>query len=456
MTATPRATANGPIYASGESTIEVLFIHPSYPSQFTAIAAELNRRPGYRCTGLTGQVFLPAVPAESDVVYYGFASDGQVTDQTYPFAGSFEAGMRNARGIANALLTIPRNARYDVVIGHASFGSSLYLGPLLDSAIIAYGELPGYQAAAARPCFPLTVDQALAGQSLEALHYLAMLQADLCIVPSAHARSLYPAELQPKIRVQMEGFDAGTIPDGSRSTRQALGLPADRPIVGFFSRTLEAVRGFDIFLRVAHRLHEMAPEVAFVVIGEERTLYGNETAYLDGKSFKEFALAQTGVPAELFHWYPLLPYERFREYVACLDLVILPLFEGAANWSVFEAMALGRPILASNRCFVPEAIRHGRDGMLLAPYDVEGYARHALALLRDRRRARLLGRSAQERVRQKFSVARAADGYQRIIEEVLRQRRESPVANAVVSRVQRTVQAAENKNGGVKSNGAAF
>ena len=82
-------------------------------------------------------------------------------------------------------------------------------------------------------------------------------------------------------------------------------------------------------------------------------------------------------------------------------------------------MALGRPILTSNRCYTSEAIRNGLDGVLLDPYDVDGYVRHALALLREPRRARLLGRSAQERVRLKFSITRAAEGYRTIIEEAV-------------------------------------
>jgi glycosyltransferase involved in cell wall biosynthesis len=217
----------------------------------------------------------------------------------------------------------------------------------------------------------------------------------------------------------MGGFAGGEGVAATAEARAALGLPPQAPLVGFFSRTLEAVRGFDIFLRVAGRLHELAPELHFVAIGEERTLYGNETAYLNGATFKEYALAQTGVPAGLIHWLPLMPYDDFRRAVACLDVVILPLFEGAANWSLFEAMALGRPILASNRCYVPEAIRHGLDGILLDPYDVEGFARQALALLREPRRARLLGRSAQARARRLFSIERAATGYEAIIAEAI-------------------------------------
>lgn len=415
-----------PAQEKGETPARVLFVHPSYPNQFCAIAEALNQEPSYECYGLVHQALAPQPGANGRVPYFGFVPDGQVDAYAYPFSTTFENGLRNARGILYALLNLMPHVQFDVIVGYAGFGSILMVKQLTGAAVLAYSELPGYHSAAARPAFPLTMDQALSSQAFEALNYASLLQADLCVVPSQHTRRLFPPELQPKIRVQMEGFDAEAIPAGGPAQRAALGLPSDAPIVGFFSRTLEAVRGFDIFLNVARRLHELDPAIQFVVIGDEQTLYGNEAAYLNGQTFKHYALNAAGVPETLFRWFNTMPYERFREHIACLDLVILPLFEGAANWSLFEAMAVGLPILSSNRCYVPEAIRNGRDGILLDPYDVEGYAQQALALLRDPRRARLLGRSARERVRQRFSVQQAAQGYRRIIDELVAQRRGAP------------------------------
>lgn len=118
-----------------------------------------------------------------------------------------------------------------------------------------------------------------------------------------------------------------------------------------------------------------------------------------------------------------MPHDLFRRHIACLDLAILPLFEGAANWNLFEGMAAGLPILASNRAYVPEAIRNGRDGILLDPYDIGGFVFWATRLLKDRSLALRLGRSARERARTHYSVARAAEGYRRIIREAVARRR---------------------------------
>jgi glycosyltransferase involved in cell wall biosynthesis len=100
-----------------------------------------------------------------------------------------------------------------------------------------------------------------------------------------------------------------------------------------------------------------------------------------------------------------------------VDVIVFPIYEGAANWGVFDAMAAALPILASDRCFIPEVITHGRDGLLFDPDDVAGLVRSVLALLGDPSRRRALGQRARRTIAQRFSLGRAADGYAALIEE---------------------------------------
>lgn len=401
--------------------LRALFVHPAYPNQFTAVAEALARGDGgeaFECACLVHRAAL-AAGERPTVPHYAFESDGAVDLRSYPLSCCFESGMRTARGLSHTLAALARRQRFDVCVAYAGFGASLPLRALFGGAVVAYSELPGFQTTAARAEFPMTLDQLLTARGFEALNYLSALDADLCIVPSEHARRLFPVELHGKLRVQMEGFRADPRAPGDRRERADLDLPPGSPLVGFFARTLEAVRGFDVFVQVAARLRRRMPEVRFLVIGEERTLYGNEGAYLGPTGFRRWALARAGLAEDAFLWRPFLPYAEFRRHIACLDLAVLPLIEGAANWNLFEAMAVGLPILSSNRCFVPEAIRSGREGILLDPGDPEGFAREAAALLRDRRRARLLGRAAAERIRRRFSVENAARGYAAILREAV-------------------------------------
>jgi glycosyltransferase involved in cell wall biosynthesis len=83
-------------------------------------------------------------------------------------------------------------------------------------------------------------------------------------------------------------------------------------------------------------------------------------------------------------------------------------------------MAAAVPVLASDRCFLPEVITHGRDGLLFDPDDVAGLAREILRALGDPSRLRALGRRARRTIAERFSLGRAADGYAALIREAAR------------------------------------
>ncbi|MBI1762145.1 MAG: glycosyltransferase [Acidobacteria bacterium] len=398
----------------------VLFIHPSFPNQFSALATTLNAQPGFECYGLVNQAFLPAVAAaEPGLPYFGFVPDAQGATHAYPLLETFESGARNGLGIAAVLPALQQTYRFDAIIGHAAFGATLFLKYLFDGALISYVELPSFQTAAARLEFPPTFENALVGTVYEALIASSVLHSDLCITPSAHARRLFPLELQAKVRVQMEGFETEHLPTGGPDARAALGLPVEAKLVGFTGRTLEAVRGFDIFAQMARRLYERDASLRFLIVGEDQTIYGNETRYLGGRTFKDYALAQAGLPEEAVVWRRMMPHDEFLRHLVCLDLAVLPIFEGAANWSLFEAMSAGLPIVTSNRAFVPEVLASETESIQLDPYDAAAFAEQAWQLLHEPRRARALGAAARARIRRDFTLAQAADGYAAIIEEAL-------------------------------------
>ena len=71
-------------------------------------------------------------------------------------------------------------------------------------------------------------------------------------------------------------------------------------------------------------------------------------------------------------------------HLANTDILVLPsLYEGLSH-TILEAMAYGKPSLASRIGGNPEAIDHGYNGMLFDPYDVKEL-REQIILARDNR-----------------------------------------------------------------------
>jgi glycosyltransferase involved in cell wall biosynthesis len=76
--------------------------------------------------------------------------------------------------------------------------------------------------------------------------------------------------------------------------------------------------------------------------------------------------------------------------------------------SVLEAMASGTPVVASRTGGVPEVVRHGETGFLVAPGDVDDLRRRIDLLLRDRSLARRMGQAARAAVLERFTWERTA------------------------------------------------
>jgi len=404
--------------------MRVVFVHPSHPNQFTRIAQGLAESAGWDCACLVRDDFAESVRCDNpSIAYYGYREAAAPTSGNY-YWQCLEEGIRCGKAAVEALAHLKASAGVDVVVGHASFGTTFFARHLLRIPVVAYVELPGYYPVFARAEFPAEYPQSLMDVSLRALIHSSVVQSDLCVVPSRHAKMLFPSELRSKVRVQSEGFSLPASVADKRALRRELAIAESAPVIGFAGRTLEAVRGFDIFYRVANEILQARPDARFVVIGNAETIYGNESSYLGTKSFKQHVLDTGAVPETAFLFKPFLAYAEFMKHLQAMDLILFPLFEGAANWALFDAMAAGVPVLASNRCFIPEVITHGRDGLLFEPDDVHGFARGALELLANPERRACLGRRAREKIARRFSLDKAIEGYRAIIEEaVMRARR---------------------------------
>jgi glycosyltransferase involved in cell wall biosynthesis len=98
--------------------------------------------------------------------------------------------------------------------------------------------------------------------------------------------------------------------------------------------------------------------------------------------------------------------------------------EGSPN-SLVEAMAAGRPIVASRVGGVPDAVRDGENGLLVPSGNAGAFADAISSLLADATRAAAMGRAGARRAAQEFAAPVVIGGLEQLYDQLLSTNRRS-------------------------------
>jgi len=223
-----------------------------------------------------------------------------------------------------------------------------------------------------------------------------------------HDLAAYGIAPLTKIAVVPLGFDLEpfltvTQEAGARWRREA-GLPEDAPLVGIVAR-LTGVKNHRLFLEMARRVADAAPETWFAVVGD-----GELRAELEAYA------AELGLAGRV----------RFTGWVrdmppvyAALDVVVITSLNEGTPVTLIEGMAAGRPVVSTAVGGVPDIVADGESGLLAPSGDADGLARAVTALLRAPARRQAMGQVGRESVRERFSAARLVGDVERLYLELL-------------------------------------
>jgi glycosyltransferase involved in cell wall biosynthesis len=98
--------------------------------------------------------------------------------------------------------------------------------------------------------------------------------------------------------------------------------------------------------------------------------------------------------------------------------VLSSVWEGMSN-GLLEAMAAGRPVVATRVGGNPEVVVDGETGLLVPLRDPRAMADAVLRLLRDPELARRMGEAASRRARTEFSIPRMVRRMESLYDELL-------------------------------------
>ena len=106
--------------------------------------------------------------------------------------------------------------------------------------------------------------------------------------------------------------------------------------------------------------------------------------------------------------------------LAAMDLFIMPSLNEGMGRALIEAMAAGRPVIATKVGGIPAIIEHQRTGLLVQPEDATALAAAMTELLRRPAWAMELGAAASESIGAKFGVAPMIQAVEAVYDEALR------------------------------------
>jgi glycosyltransferase involved in cell wall biosynthesis len=111
--------------------------------------------------------------------------------------------------------------------------------------------------------------------------------------------------------------------------------------------------------------------------------------------------------------------EEVAPYYAAFDAMILPSINEGTPVSAIEALAAGRPVVATRVGGVPDVVREGEDGFLVEPGDVDALAERLARLAADPELRERLGAAGRARVIPRYSVERLVDDVDRLYRSLL-------------------------------------
>jgi glycosyltransferase involved in cell wall biosynthesis len=228
------------------------------------------------------------------------------------------------------------------------------------------------------------------------LQALALLPAVKRIFAVSRAAAAPFSHVPEKVEVTYNGIDPDDV-DPTRITptlRARHGVPATVPLVGLAGRLVD-IKGVDLFLQAAANLAARHAAARFVVIGRrEDDAFDAELTRLASVPALAGRVIFTG-------W-----VEDMRGELLDLDVVAIPSRRDAAPLVCYEAMALGRAIVASRVPGLDEQLRDGETGLYFGREDVAGLtARIDRLLTAPRLRARL-GAAARQDLCARFDLRR--------------------------------------------------
>jgi L-malate glycosyltransferase len=186
--------------------------------------------------------------------------------------------------------------------------------------------------------------------------------------------------------------------------RRRHAIPASKFVVGWFGR-ITAVKRTDDLLTTLTGLRERGVDAMLLIVGD-----GDDRGRLEQRAH-DLGIARSclflGYQEDVAPWY------------AVCDAVILTSAHEGTPVTIIEALAAGRPVVATRVGGIPDVVDEGETGFLVREGDTHAMAERLEILARDPERRVALGREGRARMLERYAVERLVADVDALYRELL-------------------------------------
>lgn len=198
-----------------------------------------------------------------------------------------------------------------------------------------------------------------------------------------------------KLKLVYNGIDYHSFKDGQYDLKAEIGIPKETILIGMIAR-VSFWKGQKYFLNIASQLIENNKNIHFIMVGDAfpgyEYLYDEVTEEINSLNLQNH-VTDLGYRTDV------------ANILSGLDIFVLPsILPDPLPTTVLEAMASGKPVIATNHGGAREMVINGETGYLI-PHDNANQAAKIMQELIEKKEKRLaMGIAGKKRIQEHFSI----------------------------------------------------
>jgi glycosyltransferase involved in cell wall biosynthesis len=213
---------------------------------------------------------------------------------------------------------------------------------------------------------------------------------------------------QQRMRVISSGVDTEWFSQSNhRDGRACWGISPDSLVIGCLANVL-AIKGQDLLIEAFSKVTRAFPAACCLFVGrEDGSPYGLEVRARVSRLGLSDKIHFAGFQSDV------------RLCLSAMDCVALTSRSEGLPIALLEAMAMGKPVVATRVGGIPEVVEDGVTGLLVPPDNPDSIAGALQALLGDPARRQQMGRAGRRRVLEQFDLNSSVEAFQQLYEHLL-------------------------------------